>query len=194
MKNIKKYQWGKATLVGMASSLALIAAAPIAMAQEERESATAQGLTLPAGPLGDTLLAINEAFGVPVIASEDVVEGKTSPSISGARTADEALQQALEGTGLTANQSPNGAYVIALQTAATDTSPQQTAALAISYELERLLGHEKARKAQLSTDEMITIKKNLQTQKVDASDDLVRRHFVANENRLLHLLSICIRR
>ena len=57
-------------------------------------------------------------------------------------------------------------------------SPQQTAALAISYELERLLGHEKARKAQLSTDEMITIKKNLQTQKVDASDDLVRRHIV----------------
>lgn len=128
MKSINKHQWGKAASVGVASSLALIAAAPIAMAQEEPETGATQGLILPSGPLGDTLLAINEAFGVPVIASEDVVEDKTSPSISGALTADEALQRALESTGLTAKQSPNGAYVIAVQTAATDTSPQQTVA------------------------------------------------------------------
>lgn len=50
---------------------------------------------------------------------------------------------------------------------------EQRSAQAVSSELERLLGHEKARKAQLSPDELTTIKKNLQTQKMDASDELV---------------------
>ena len=50
---------------------------------------------------------------------------------------------------------------------------EQTSVLAITAELERLLGHEKARKSQLSADELTTIKKNLQTQKLDPSDDLV---------------------
>jgi len=45
--------------------------------------------------------------------------------------------------------------------------------LAVKSELERLLGHEKARKPQLSADEMTTIKRNLQTQKIAATDEQV---------------------
>ncbi|XP_067951272.1 dynamin-like GTPase OPA1, mitochondrial isoform X2 [Watersipora subatra] len=51
---------------------------------------------------------------------------------------------------------------------------EQTVTSAVSHELERLLGHENTRKAQLSPDELTTIKKNLQTQKVDVSDELIR--------------------
>lgn len=52
-------------------------------------------------------------------------------------------------------------------------TPEQNSTLAIKHELEKLLGHEKVRKSQLSADEMTAIRKNLQMQKVEASDDLV---------------------
>lgn len=55
-------------------------------------------------------------------------------------------------------------------------TPEQSTTLAIKTELERLLGNEKARKSQLSSDELTAINKNLQAQKVvGVSDDLIRQ-------------------
>lgn len=60
---------------------------------------------------------------------------------------------------------------------------EQSVILAISHELEKLLGHEKARNAQLAADEITTIKRNLQAQKIAASDELVS---ICKGNRLFY--------
>ncbi|MEM0928728.1 MAG: TonB-dependent receptor [Pseudomonadota bacterium] len=107
---------GKEAIVGFVSTLAVMAAGPESMAQDALAEPSGRNLTLPASPLGDTLRAINEGFGVGIIASDDLVGGKTSPAIRGARSADEALRIALQGTELTTQALPNGAYVIAQRT------------------------------------------------------------------------------
>ncbi|MEL7453718.1 MAG: TonB-dependent receptor, partial [Pseudomonadota bacterium] len=133
----------RSTLLGMASSLAVIAGAPATMAQEDAGNTASRNLSLPAGPLGDTLLAINEAFGVAVIASEDVVEAKTSTAIVEATSADRALETALNGTGLTFERVLNGPFVITQQ-----AEPAQTTAPSARQETEE-------QEAELTADTII---------------------------------------
>ncbi|MEM6913691.1 MAG: TonB-dependent receptor, partial [Pseudomonadota bacterium] len=113
--NVGKQQQKRA-LLGLVSTLAVIGAGSEAIAQDPLTDQHGSNFTLPAGPLGTTLRAINEGFGVGIIASDELVGGKTSPAINGAQSANEALRVALQGTELTTQSLPNGAVVIAQRT------------------------------------------------------------------------------
>ncbi|MEM7704869.1 MAG: TonB-dependent receptor [Pseudomonadota bacterium] len=93
-----------------------------ATAQPAASSPSSQALSIPSGPLGDSLVAISNVFGVNVLASEAVVEGKTAPVVSGTMGADAALSQALAGSGLTARRSTNGSFVVSQNTVSTAES------------------------------------------------------------------------
>ncbi|MEM9168013.1 MAG: TonB-dependent receptor [Pseudomonadota bacterium] len=97
------------SLLAAASVISVAAATTPAGAQ----SATVQQIEISARPLSEALVAIGRAYGVTVIASDDVTAGKTAPPVSGAMTAEQALAQALAGSGLRAARAANGAYVIA---------------------------------------------------------------------------------
>ncbi|MEM9881148.1 MAG: TonB-dependent receptor, partial [Pseudomonadota bacterium] len=71
-------------------------------------------IDVPAQPLGNALVEISDVFGVSVLAADDLVNGKTSKSIRGAFSLEDALERALQDTGLRATRSRSGAYVIAV--------------------------------------------------------------------------------
>ena len=90
------------------SALALIAAAPVALAQD----VSAQRIEQPAAPLKEALLRVADAYGVNVIFTDDLVAGKTAPALSGELTAIEALEALLAGSDLSVSQAQSGALVI----------------------------------------------------------------------------------
>lgn len=75
----------------------------------------ANRLTVSAGPLGQTLFAITEAFGANILADERVVAGVRAAPIEGATNAREALTQALSGTGLSYQTTDDRFVVTELQ-------------------------------------------------------------------------------
>ncbi|MEM9128262.1 MAG: TonB-dependent receptor [Pseudomonadota bacterium] len=115
LSTLNWYQW---LLLGMTSSLAIalpvVSLTSVAMAQAQNQS-----IDLPAGSLVDTLIALGDVLGVNIMTPEDLVMDKTAPAITGALTAEEAIGQALSGSGLVAKKAPGGAYVIARQKEAT---------------------------------------------------------------------------
>lgn len=115
-------QWAKAICAGTTLSLGMIAATTVALAQAET---AVQELNVPAGPLRQSLIAISNAFDGNVISSEDIVAGKTAPPVSGTLTLEEAVNTALEGSGLAVNRSASGAFVIAQQDAEVQQTPPQ---------------------------------------------------------------------
>ena len=128
MDVFNKVQRGKAALLSIFSILAVTSAASAATAQVRQEAAAAQAISVPGGPLNQALIAISNAYGLNVISSDELVAGKTAPAISGTMNAEEALDRALAGSGLVANRDAGGAYIIAVQTAATGTAPAFDAA------------------------------------------------------------------
>lgn len=109
-----------AALLGAASLVAITSAPMAALAQNRPAETAVQQIDLPAGPLGGSLVAVSNAYGVNVLASEAAVAGKTAPAVSGALTIEQALDRLLSESGLSYNRSANGAYVIArLETAPT---------------------------------------------------------------------------
>lgn len=104
--------WGKAALLAAASSVAMAATAPTAYAQEKAELTASQIVDLPAGPLGQSIVAISELFAVPIVALNTLVAGRQAPSVSGTLTMEQALARALEGSGLTATVADNGGIII----------------------------------------------------------------------------------
>lgn len=111
MKHSNKKSWTKVALA-VASTIALAVAAPSALAQPEVGAAGQIAIDIPAGALGQTILAISDAFGIQVLAPNDLIAEKAAPRIAGNLTADSALEAALAGSGLSAERMPNGAYVI----------------------------------------------------------------------------------
>ena len=114
--NINK-QWLRASLASKAWALALLASASTTLAQTPNAETGVESISIAAGPLGDALFEIVNAYGVNIIGSEELVEGKSSPSIEGAMTAEDALNRALLGAGLVANRSEAGAFIIARNSA-----------------------------------------------------------------------------
>ena len=100
----------------MTLTVLLMSLAPTVMAQSTDTQAEMETVSIPAGSLGDALFAIIEAYDINVIASENLVEGKTAPAVEGTMTADEALRRVLEGNGLTTTRSANGAFVVVRKT------------------------------------------------------------------------------
>ncbi|MEM6746245.1 MAG: TonB-dependent receptor [Pseudomonadota bacterium] len=99
----------KIALLSMASCLVL-AGAPIGAAYAQTSAAVT--VNVPAQPLGSALVEISDVFGVSILAADDLVNGKTSSSISGSLDLEDALEKALQGTGLKATRSRSGAFVI----------------------------------------------------------------------------------
>ena len=56
---------------------------------------------IPAGPLGDALVAFGSQSGVQVAVGAEAVAGKSVPALSGTMTAGDALRRLLQGSGLT---------------------------------------------------------------------------------------------
>lgn len=95
------------------SSIALLTVIPNALAQTPEAAAITREISIPASPLNRSVLAISEQFDVDVLVPNNLVRGKNAPAISGALTAQQALDQALAGSGLVANVAEDGAFVIA---------------------------------------------------------------------------------
>ena len=108
-------RWGKAALAATATSLAIMATVPPAMAQTSAQVAAEQQFSVPASPLGQSILAVSRTFGVPVLAPNALVQGKQAPAVSGAMTAPEALRRLLAGSDLIAKPTEEGGFVLAQQ-------------------------------------------------------------------------------
>lgn len=87
-------------------AIASVAATAPAFAQEARNVA----VNVPAMPMAEALQQIGEQSGAPVAFDPDAVKELTSRPVSGATSADEALQAATRGTSLTVLRAPNGGF------------------------------------------------------------------------------------
>lgn len=122
MTHIRKLKPGKAALLGMVSSIAILTATPAAMAQGANEMEPAKEVQIASGSLGQSLLQVGDAFGVDVIASGQLVSGKNSPELTGTHTLDSAIASVLAGSGLTYAQEADGTIIISEETDALDTT------------------------------------------------------------------------
>ena len=78
---------------------------------------------LPAQPLGSSLQAIAQRFGIELLFSQDMLAGRSAPMISGRFNAQRALNLLLAGSGLTILRTDNGSYlVVRIDAAATNVS------------------------------------------------------------------------
>ena len=112
MNNRQKNPHPAAALLSIVLTLAL--ATPALAAQATRPDQTAaREITLPEAALGQTLIAISNAWGVDVVGADSLVSGKRAPALAGVFTLEEALTRALDGAGLGFNRSKTGAYVVA---------------------------------------------------------------------------------
>jgi iron complex outermembrane recepter protein len=90
----------KAALAGCASAFVLSVAA------------RAEPFNIPAGDLAAALNAYATQSGIPMIAPDDVIGGKTTKGVHGDLTADVALSRILDGTGFASRRTPAGAIAI----------------------------------------------------------------------------------
>lgn len=96
-----------ALLAPLASAGAQTAAAPASQA------AATQRYELPAGPLAETLQAIARLSGKRIDADRDAVAKARAPVVSGTLTVNQAVAQALAGTGLAVRELDSGALWVA---------------------------------------------------------------------------------
>lgn len=89
---------------------ACLAAAVLPMPAMAQAQSTAREFDIPAGPLATTLNRIGESAGLLLSFDPALVKGKTAPAIRGRLTAQQALEQALAGSGLAA--SADGASIV----------------------------------------------------------------------------------
>jgi iron complex outermembrane recepter protein len=113
-------------LATMASSSALIAAAP-ALAQTAHQEAAAQTFNIAAQPLGEALTELADQANISLYVPADLVRGRRAPAVFGAVTAEQALDRLLGGSGLTYRSNGAGAYTIQIQET-TGVRPTQTGA------------------------------------------------------------------
>lgn len=123
-------------LICMSTAIVLLAASPVALAQEGNRLTDAQPISLPAGPLGDAISEISSAFNINILADELLVRGKTAQPLAGRMTASEALNRVLEGTGLVVKQAASGAFVISESAVDVVSGPLTLAPITVTGELQ----------------------------------------------------------
>lgn len=106
----------RSAIYGVASVLAIAVAAPQVTAQE-RAPAEVE-LNIPAQRLADALVALAQQTGTQILAPDSVVGERQAPTLAGVYTVDEALAVLLSASGLVANRSSSGAFIIAQQVSA----------------------------------------------------------------------------
>ncbi|WAH56413.1 TonB-dependent receptor [Pseudomonas silvicola] len=89
------------------------------MAAEER---TETAFDVSPGTLSDVVLTLSRQSGQPIAFDPALLQGRNGPAIKGRRSLDEALEQALRGSGLQFGHSQNGLYISASAQASASTS------------------------------------------------------------------------
>lgn len=92
--------------VALGSCLALPCPGYAASAAEQLED-----YSIPSGDLGQTLLEISRRSGVPISFDAQRVEGQQAPALQGRLSSDQALDRALEGSGLAHTRTADGIVV-----------------------------------------------------------------------------------
>lgn len=99
----------------------------IAPNDAQAQATEAKQVDIPAQPLAETLTEIGRQTGSELIYSADDVQGKQAPAVRGALTAAQALDAALQGSGLTARRTAQGAYAIEQDANAAQTQASASA-------------------------------------------------------------------
>jgi iron complex outermembrane receptor protein len=94
----------------------IVAPVPLTLAAQAGAVAELQGYSLPAGPLEASLIAIGQRSGCQVVFLPDDVKGRQAHAVSGQMTAEQAVGQALQGSGLSLRVSASGALSVQPET------------------------------------------------------------------------------
>ncbi|MEM9741232.1 MAG: TonB-dependent receptor [Pseudomonadota bacterium] len=97
------------------------------MAQEMQTYPAQQSVDISEGPLGESLFAVSETFGIAVIAPNELVRGQTAPAVTGKLTPQQTIEKLLSGSGLAAFANANGDFIVIRQAAVGEPSEQLTA-------------------------------------------------------------------
>src|SRR5690606_107949 len=92
----------------LAACLCLAFATAAVPVQAQVPSASVQRYDLPAAPLADTLMRVAERSGRMVSVDPALVQGREAPAVQGSYSAEDAMRQALAGSGLELVVTPNG--------------------------------------------------------------------------------------
>lgn len=107
-----------AILLATAASMHAIAyAAPAAAAEAQPQPNVLRSFDIPAQPLGLALIEYSRQANILVVAPQELVHGKTSPTISGSMTAGAALERLLANSGLGYTRSADNRIVVRLSRA-----------------------------------------------------------------------------
>lgn len=102
----------KFSRIAMAVALACAQSAALAQSPAAPAPANTVQLSIPAGQLTTTLTRISQQSGRSIVADPDLVAGRQAPAISGNLSSIDAVYQALAGSDLTVEATPNGALKI----------------------------------------------------------------------------------
>jgi iron complex outermembrane receptor protein len=94
----------------------IVAPVPLTLAAQAGAVAELQSYSLPAGPLEASLIAIGQRSGRQVVFLPDDVKGRQAHAVSGQMTAEQAVGQALQGSGLSLRVSASGALSVQPET------------------------------------------------------------------------------
>ncbi len=106
------HMFSKYHLMTASAVVLALSAAPAAYAQ------ATYSFDLPAQPLAKSLTAVGGKTHTNIVFSPALVDGKTAKALQGSYTADGAIQTLLEGSGLSAQTTPGGSYLISASSAA----------------------------------------------------------------------------
>lgn len=87
-------------LLALAIAFASAGQPLVALAESSTSQAAVRSYDIPAGPLGETLARISRESGRTLSADPALVHGKRAPAVRGQFSAEQAMQQALAGSGL----------------------------------------------------------------------------------------------
>lgn len=106
----RQFAAGQSAFKAVASSIAILAIAPISVAQEQ--SIRSVELNLPSETLSTSLQKVSQAYGINLIAPDNLVAGKMSGPAIGTLSVEAAMEAVLQNTGLIAERRGSGAYLI----------------------------------------------------------------------------------
>ena len=99
-------------LLAVAIALAPFPFASLALAESGPAVTATQPFDIPAGDLGETLSRIAHETGRVLSISPQLIAGKRAPAVQGRMSADQAVNQALAGSGLILSTTASGAYTL----------------------------------------------------------------------------------
>ena len=118
---------------------AAYAAPPEARAETPALAAKALTFDVAAGPLDQVLLGISRQSGLLISFEQSLVRGRQAPAVRGPLSVDQALEQALRGSGLQFRRSERGAVISAAPLRAVPAAKVQPLAANAEQTLERVV-------------------------------------------------------